>query len=145
MLIPIGTVPTAYALNRALPASHIAAFTQASQAASKVVEAKASDHSVLGDPRPAVTNYISRHEMNEGTYPSLALLMREIASGIQEHGSIAKIPFAAVGNTRNDMYLASEALRFLAKDKAADLNESDKKVLKERIKSTRRRNSSRPG
>ncbi|CAJ0891734.1 Low-affinity inorganic phosphate transporter 1 [freshwater sediment metagenome] len=130
MLILIGTVPTAYALNRSLPASHIEAFTQASAAATRVVEAKASGYRVLGDPRPAVTNYISRHELNEGTFPSLVALMKEIAQDIKSHGEISKIPFAAVGNTRNDIYLVSEALRFLAKDKAAELTDADKKVLK---------------
>jgi len=40
-------------------------------AASKVVEAKAAGYSVLGDPRPAVTNYLTSHQINEGTYPSL--------------------------------------------------------------------------
>jgi PiT family inorganic phosphate transporter len=79
MLILIGTVPTAYALNRALPASHIAAFASASQAASRVVESKATGYNVVGDPRPAVTSYISKRDLNEGTYPSLAVLIREIS------------------------------------------------------------------
>ena len=131
MLILIGTVPTAYALNRALPASHIAAFASASQAASEVVESKAAGYNVLGDPRPAATNYISRHDLNEGTYPSLAALIREISNEMKNYGSVAKIPFAIVGNTRNDMYLASEAIRFLSKDKESSLTEGDKKVLKD--------------
>ena len=131
MLILIGTVPTAYALNRALPASHIAAFASASQAASEVVESKAAGYNVLGDPRQAATNYISRHDLNEGTYPSLAALIREISNEMKNYGSVAKIPFAIVGNTRNDMYLASEAIRFLSKDKESSLTEGDKKVLKD--------------
>jgi len=131
MLILIGTVPTAYALNRALPASHIAAFASASQAASEVVESKAAGYNVLGDPRLAVTNYISQHDLNEGTYPSLAALIREISNEMTNYGSVAKIPFAIVGNTRNDMYLVSEAIRFLSKDKESSLTEGDKKVLKD--------------
>jgi PiT family inorganic phosphate transporter len=131
MLILIGTVPTAYALNRALPASHIAAFASASQAASKVVESKAAGYNVVGDPRPAVTSYISQHDLNEGTYPSLAALIREISNEMTNYGSVAKIPFAIVGNTRNDMYLVSEAIRFLSKDKGSSLTESDMKVLKD--------------
>ncbi|BBU60801.1 phosphate transporter [Methylosinus sp. C49] len=131
MLILIGTVPTSYALNRALPASHLESFTKASHAASKVVETKAAGYNVLGDPRPAVTIYVAQHQINEGTYPSLAVLIRDISHQVESYGSISKIPFAAVGNTRNDIYLASEALRFLAKDKAAELTDSDKKVLKE--------------
>ncbi len=130
MLILIGTVPTAYALNRSLPANHIESFSHASAAAIEVVETHAAGHRAMGDPRPAVTDYISRHTFNEGTYPSLVVLMREISDEITGYGAISKIPFAAVGNTRNDIYLASEALRFLAKDKAADLTEKDKKALK---------------
>ena len=84
---------------------------------------------MLGNPRPAVTAYISRHELNEGTYPSLAVLIRDIATEVEGYGSIAKIPFAAVGNTRNDIYLASEALRFLQKDDAAALSDPDKATL----------------
>src|SRR5271169_2369520 len=54
MLILIGTVPTAYALNRALPPNQVQAFASASQAASAVIEQKAAGYNVLGDPRPAV-------------------------------------------------------------------------------------------
>ncbi|HMK89751.1 MAG TPA: inorganic phosphate transporter [Methylocystis sp.] len=129
MLILIGTVPTAYALNRALPPSHIAEFAAASDAASKVVETHAAGYSIHGDPRPAVTAYVSRHELNEGTYPSLAALIRDIAQQVESYGAIARIPAAAVGNTRNDIYLASEALRFLAKDKEAQLSDGEKQTL----------------
>ena len=122
MLILIGTVPTAFALNRALPDSQIAQFEATSAAAAAVIQAKAAGYDVLGNPRPAVTAYVSQHEINEGTYPSLAVLVREIDKQVKEYGSLAKIPAAAVGNTRNDMYLASEALRLLVKDKGSDLS-----------------------
>jgi hypothetical protein len=125
MLILIGTVPTAYALNRTLPAAYVPSFVQNSLAASKVVEAKAAGYDVLGDPRPAVTNYLTAHHLDEGTYPSLAVLMRNIANDVQTYGTLAKIPAGQVGNTRNDMYLASEAIRFLQKDKAAELSTQD--------------------
>ncbi|ACK50616.1 phosphate transporter [Methylocella silvestris BL2] len=129
MLILIGTVPTAYALNRALPESQIVSFIENSAAASKVVETVAGGHHIIGDPRPAVTAYVASHEFNEGTLPSLAVLIRDIASQIQQYGSIAAIPAATVGNTRNDMYLASEAIRVLQKDKASDLSKADLAVL----------------
>ena len=96
MLILIGTVPTAYALNRALPDFAIVQFQQTSQAAAKVVEAKAAGHSIMGNPRPAVTAYVAEHKINEGTYPSLAVLLRDISTQVSEHGTIAKIPAAAV-------------------------------------------------
>jgi PiT family inorganic phosphate transporter len=58
MLILIDTVPTAYALNRALPESQVVQFQKTSEAASKVVAAKGAGHSIIGDPRPAVTQYV---------------------------------------------------------------------------------------
>jgi PiT family inorganic phosphate transporter len=125
MLILIGTVPTAYALNRALPDSQVAQFSTNSEAASKIIEGKAAGYNVIGDPRPAVTNYVAEHQINEGTFPSLAVLVRNISEQVHQYGSLAKVPANLVGNTRNDMYLASEALRFLMKDKEADLSAAD--------------------
>jgi inorganic phosphate transporter, PiT family len=122
MLILIGTVPTAYALNRALPDSQIAQFAANSEAASKVIEGKAAGFNVIGNPRPAVTNYVAEHQISEGTYPSLAMLVRDISNQVHQYGSLAKVPAEVVGNTRNDMYLVSEAIRFLMKDKENDLN-----------------------
>jgi len=129
MLILIGTVPTAYALNRSMPDSQLQRFMANSLAASTVIEQKASGYNVLGDPRPAVTAYIAEHKLNEGTYPSLAVLVRDIASQVGQYGSIAKMPLTAVGNTRNDMYLASEAIRFIMKDKSSDLSPDAIKTL----------------
>ncbi|WP_407175847.1 inorganic phosphate transporter [Bradyrhizobium sp. STM 3562] len=129
MLILIGTVPTAYALNRAMPESQVQKFIANSEAASKVIEAKAFGYNVLGNPRPAVTNYVAQRELNEGTFPSLAVLVRDIAKQVTEYGSLAKFPAEAVGNTRNDMYLVSEALRFLMKDKEAELSAADVATL----------------
>lgn len=129
MLILIGTVPTAYALNRALPESQIAQFTINSEAASKIIEGKAAGYNVIGDPRPAVTNYVAEHQINEGTFPSLAVLVRDISNQVHQYGSLAKVPSNLVGNTRNDMYLVSEALRFLMKDKEAELSSADVATL----------------
>ena len=125
MLILIGVLPTAYALNRSLPDSQIAQFHTASMAASEVIAKKAAGYNVLGNPRPAVMSYVSQRTINEGTYPSLSVLVRDIATQVEQYGSLAKVPADAVNNTRNDMYLASEAIRFLMKDKENDLSKDE--------------------
>src|SRR6202047_4598451 len=122
MLILIGTAPTAYALNRALRENPITKFVINSTAASAVIEKKGAGHSVIGNPRPAVTNYVAQRQLNEGTFPSLAVLVRDISNQVTQYGSLAKFPADAVGNTRNDMYLVSEAIRFLMKDKESELS-----------------------
>src|SRR3954447_9180834 len=125
MLILIGTVPTAYALNRALPDSQVLQFQKTSEAASKVIAAKGAGHAIIGDPRPVVTQYVSSHKITEGTYPSLAVLVKDVGDQVRTYGSLNKVPAESVGNTRNDMYLTSEAIRFLMKDKENDLSKDD--------------------
>ena len=129
MLILIGTVPTAYALNRALPESQVAQFQKTSSAAATVIAAKGAGHSIIGDPRPAVTQYVSAHTISEGTYPSLAVLVKDVGDQVQKYGTLDKVPAEAVGNTRNDMYLTSEAIRFLMKDKESALSKEDVSAL----------------
>jgi len=125
MLILIGVVPTTYALNKAMPNSQIEEFLRNSAAAAQVVEAKAAGYNVLGNPRPAVTLYVARHQISEGTFPALAALIKDIEDQVKKYGSLAKVPPEQVGNTRNDMYLVSEALRLLTKDKEAELSPQD--------------------
>jgi PiT family inorganic phosphate transporter len=126
MLILIGVAPTAYALNRAPAEGHAAQFVSVAHAASKIVEAHGAGYATIGDPRPAVTEYIHAHQISEGTYPSLAALTKEISDSVEQYGSIAKTPFDKVQNLRNDMYLASEGFRVLAKDKESELTPEDK-------------------
>jgi PiT family inorganic phosphate transporter len=129
MLILIGVVPTAYALNRALPEGRMTEFRTSSAAAAAVIQEKAAGFNVMGNPRPAVTTYVSQRKMNEGTYPSLAVLVKDISGQVDQYGTLAKVPAEVVGNTRNDMYLASEAIRFLMKDKESDLSKDDVATL----------------
>jgi inorganic phosphate transporter, PiT family len=95
-----------------------------------VVAAKGAGHSIIGDPRPAVTQYVAARKISEGTYPSLAVLVKDVGDQVQKYGSLNKVPAEAVGNTRNDMYLTSEAIRFLMKDKENDLKKEEADTLK---------------
>ncbi|WP_131115784.1 inorganic phosphate transporter [Lichenihabitans psoromatis] len=129
MLILIGTVPTAYALNRALPDSHVASFEQNSEAASKVIDAKALGYNITGDPRPAVTAFIRDKKLDDGIYPSLAALIRDVSNQVKSYGNLAQVPSNEVGNTRNDMYLVSEALRTLPKIQDNQLSPAETATL----------------
>src|SRR4030081_4139535 len=64
MLILIGTVPTAYALNRAMPESQMVEFRTTSTAAALVVKSKGAGYNIIGDPRPTVTQYVARRTIN---------------------------------------------------------------------------------
>ena len=47
---------------------------------------------MIGNPRPAVTNYVAEHQINEGTFPSLAVLVDDIGKQVAQYGSFAKVP-----------------------------------------------------
>src|SRR5262249_44169148 len=79
----------------------------------------------LHSPLQCGVKIVSAHKINEGTYPSLAVLINDIAAQVKQYGSIAKSPASTVCNTRNDMYLVSEAIRFLMKDKESDLSNEE--------------------
>jgi PiT family inorganic phosphate transporter len=78
MLILIGTMPTAYALNRAMPDTQLAEFGNTSAAAAEVIERKSAGFTIPGgNPRPAVTAYVSERRISEATYPALAGLVKK--------------------------------------------------------------------
>jgi inorganic phosphate transporter, PiT family len=59
-------------------------------------------------------------------YAGLARLTHDIADQVQQYGAIAKVPSVVVQNVRNDMYLASEAIRLMQKQ---DLAGADQGIL----------------
>jgi inorganic phosphate transporter, PiT family len=67
--------------------------------------------------------------LGDSTYPSLAALIHEINEQVTQYGSLAKFPADTVGNTRNDMYLVSEALRLLVKGSEGNLSGPDVATL----------------
>jgi len=115
MLILIGTVPLAYALNRAMPASQtvpfIAMATTTQQSLNRYVTAPTP-----ADPRATLSTYIRTRSWNEEVLPAIASLAGSIADQVRASGSFAKVPPESVTNVRNDMYLTSEAMRLFDKD-----------------------------
>jgi PiT family inorganic phosphate transporter len=121
MLILIGAAPTAYALNRTMPASSTQAFIQSGAAAEAVFLAHAKGQPVLpsGAARQIVGAALRDKTLNRpDVFAGLATLTDEISVNVKSYGSVAHVPAAATPNMRNDMYLASEAIRLLPKQGA---------------------------
>jgi PiT family inorganic phosphate transporter len=117
MLILIGAAPTAYALNRAIPESTTPAFLQAIQGAEGVFQAHASPVAPSTDAavaRAVVGSALKTKEVNTPeVYAALATLTANIDGQVKNYGAIKAVPAAATPNVRNDMYLASEAVRVM--------------------------------
>jgi PiT family inorganic phosphate transporter len=121
MLILIGAVPTAYALNRALPVSSTPAFLQSMEQGEQVFD-RLAGRLVSTSPvaRKTVEDAIRNRDVNNPmVFAGMARLAQDIADQVSHYGAIAKVPAAAVQNTRNDMYLLSEAVRLMQKQGVA--------------------------
>jgi PiT family inorganic phosphate transporter len=118
MLILIGAAPTAYALNHALPDSSTPAFEQAMQSGHDTFMAHAGDAALPAeDARARVTEAIRTRSFNQpAVFVGTADLAADISRQVREYGAVSRVPGAAVENVRNEMYLASEAVRLMKKD-----------------------------
>lgn len=117
MLILIGLVPTAYALNRAVPPSATADFVAVSAQADQVLEKYVTNGAVIGDPRDVVQEYIRTKHYNPDTTLALRQIVNDISNELNIYKAMANVPPQYARNFRNDMYLTSEALRLLKKQK----------------------------
>src|SRR5208283_4965119 len=125
MLILIGTVPTAYALNHAITRKQSDDFIAVSQQAAGILSKYVSPDAVIGDAREEVTDYIRTKEFTPNTMLGLRQLVGGIGNETALFGELAKIPNDRVRNFRNDMYVVSEALRLMKKNKQGAMTASD--------------------
>ena len=134
MLILVGTVPMAYALNRSMPVDQTVRFVAVAESAQSALNRNASAVASLPALQPAaarevLSTYVRTRKFNPSVVPALAATAGSIGTQVKEHGSLAGVPADAVANVRNDMYLASEALRHLGKSDAAHFdNDTTTKV-----------------
>jgi PiT family inorganic phosphate transporter len=117
MLILIGGLPTAYALNRTMPDSGTPAFISTMHQAHDVFAAHGGAVAIPpADAKPRVIDAIRTRSFDSPiVYAGVATLADDIGRQVQEYGAVRKVPAAQVQNVRNDMYLASEAIRLMPK------------------------------
>jgi phosphate/sulfate permease len=118
MLILIGTVPTAYALNHAVTGKDVQAFVTSSQAADQVINKHADQTAVMGaDARATVTQYIASKQLQPDTMLALRELVNDLSNEVAIYKEYKSVPANQQTNVRNDMYVASEAIRLMLKSK----------------------------
>ncbi len=129
MLILIGTVPTTYALNRAVSPSQTADFLAVSQQTVQMVNKYVSPSAVVADPRDDLTAYIRTKEFNPNTMLALRSVMSDIGDEMTIYKQLKNVPTDMVRNFRNDMYVVSEAIRLIQKSGKAQFSADDLKIL----------------
>ena len=116
MLILIGTVPTAYALNHAVTAQDIQEYIAASEQAGQILDRHVDKRGILGaDARAEVTDYIRTKQLQPDTILALRELVEDLNHEVALYKMFKSVPAQDQPNVRNDMYLASEAIRLMQK------------------------------
>ena len=122
MLILVGTVPTAYALNHALPASETADFMASTQQTVAVVSHYVKPSAVISDPRADLTDFIRTKQFNDNTMLALRQYISDIGNEVGSFKALANVSQDRAGNLRNEMYVVSESIRIIQKDKQSGIH-----------------------
>ena len=115
MLILVGTVPTAYALNHTVDKGSVATFAAVS---TQVVEALGNyidKSATVQDPGPELEKFVASHKFQPSTMPALQQMVVDIRNEAVGYGSLGNVPQDMQANVRNQMYLTSETMRLLPK------------------------------
>jgi PiT family inorganic phosphate transporter len=129
MLILIGIVPTAFALNHAMPASETQDFVAVSHQAVDVLDKYANPNALVGDPLTDVEDYVRTKQFTPTTMLALRQIVNDLANEQAMFGTLAKVPQGRVSNFRNNMYLISEAFRLMKKSGTPKISDADWKVF----------------
>ncbi|MBB6248559.1 inorganic phosphate transporter [Rhodanobacter sp. A1T4] len=129
MLILIGTVPAAYALNRTVTPSETQTFISVAHHASEVLGRYTTGATPVASPRDEIEHYINSHQVTPTTLVAVRQLTDTIGSQAGQSPSLSDVPQTQVNNVRNNMYLTSEALRLMAKTRQPAFAPADQAVL----------------
>jgi inorganic phosphate transporter, PiT family len=131
MLILIGTVPTAYALNHAVSPAEVQSFIAASEQAGKILERHVDPGVVLDpDARAEVTKYIETKQLQPDTMLALSQVVDELNREVAGYRTFQSVPAQNQTNVRNDMYLTGAALRLMEQDHKVSFTAAESSALK---------------
>jgi PiT family inorganic phosphate transporter len=129
MLILIGTVPTAYALNHAVSAHDIQDFIAASERAVSIIDAHTDKNATVGDPAAELTDYLKTKNFTPATLTALRMEIHNLEGDVNAYGDYKSVPANKQTNVRNGMYVTSETLRVMSKNHAVSFNPDEQGAL----------------
>jgi inorganic phosphate transporter, PiT family len=128
MLILIGTVPTAFALNHAVTADQTQEFVVASKAAAAVFYSHGAG-SPSADPRIELTAYLRSRVAGPNTLVATGQLIGDLGEELSSYGLLTNLPAARTRNFRNDLYLVGEAIQLMQKSGQPGISPSEWSTL----------------
>jgi inorganic phosphate transporter, PiT family len=130
MLILIGVVPTAFALNRTPDVNYLDAYKSAATQAGAALKKYEKPGVVVTDAKAVVSEAVRNKTWSDQTTVAIQQFITETNANISPYGSAANVPVGMVSNTRNDMYLTGEALKLIDKKKLLPMDAADLATIK---------------
>ncbi|MBB4006439.1 nuclease PIN [Allorhizobium taibaishanense] len=130
MLILIGLVPTAFALNRTPDPHYLRAYETASRNVEMALQAYVKPGATVADARAEVANAVKTKSWNDNTTLALQQFVHTSTEQISKFPTLEAVPTAMIGNMRNDIYLIGEALKLIDKNKLLPMQPADLDAVK---------------
>jgi inorganic phosphate transporter, PiT family len=115
MLILVGTVPTAYALNHTVGPKEIQGFAAVSTQVAGAIGHYIDPNTTVGDSQAALEHFISTKTYDPSVMLALQEEINDIHNEASLYGSLGSVPPNMQANVRNQMYVVSDALSRLPK------------------------------
>jgi PiT family inorganic phosphate transporter len=128
MLILVGTVPTAYALNHTVSPAEMQTFAAVSTQVAGALDNYKTTTIQLSQAEPELTQFVAKKTYDANVIPALQQEIVDIRNEASAYGSLGNVPADMQANVRNQMYLTSESLKLLAKS-GPKMSADDTKVI----------------
>jgi PiT family inorganic phosphate transporter len=115
MLILVGTVPTAYALNHTVSAKEVQTFAAVSTQVAGALDNYKQAGISLQDAGAELQKFVSTKKYEPVVIAALQQEIVDIRNEATSYGSLGSVPAEMQANVRNQMYLTSESLKLVAK------------------------------
>ena len=130
MLILVGTVPTAYALNHTVTPAQVQTFAAVSTQVVESLNPYIEPTAVVQDPEPELEKFVANKKYEPGVMLALQQMVVNIRNEATNYGSFGNVPPDMQANVRNQMYLTSETIRIMPKaDGAPKLSDASTKAI----------------
>ena len=130
MLILIGTMPAAYALNHTLSPAEVQGFLTASAQAGQILSQHVSPATSDPDARTEITRYIQTKQSRPETLLALSQMVSGLNREVSGYQTLQSIPAQQQTSIRNDMYLTDAALHQMEKSHDPAFNAAETATLK---------------
>ena len=115
MLILVGTVPTAYALNHTVGKGEVQTFAAVSTQVAGALHNYEDPNAVVGDAQAELERFVTDHKYQPATTLALEQMVTDIRNEATGYGSLSNVPAEMQANVRNQMYLTSATIAQLPK------------------------------